>query len=91
MRPLDRELERHRTWLGFAQQVGLVVSPVALIRAQAVPERSVAELRQRLITLAGDGENPRLDFLTLAERIFGWEAADLDEPTEEQALALLEY
>src|SRR5207237_3928182 len=88
MTPPDREIARHRIWLGFAQQVGLVVSPVALVRAQAVPERNVAEPRQSLIALAGDPDDPRVDFPALAERILGWEPGDLAQPAERDTVAL---
>ncbi len=44
----DPELLRHKEWLGFLQPVGLVVSPPALVKAQAVASRNVVELQQTL-------------------------------------------
>ena len=46
---LDPELIRHKEWLGFLQPVGLVVSPHALMAAQAVVNRNVVSLQQRLL------------------------------------------
>ncbi|MCU0532920.1 MAG: hypothetical protein MUD14_03365 [Hydrococcus sp. Prado102] len=51
----DPEILRHKEWLGFLQPVGLVVSPLALVKAQAVVNRNVVELQQILQALAEDG------------------------------------
>ena len=42
----DPELIAHRDWLGLVQPLGLVVSPPALVKAQAVLDRNVVELQQ---------------------------------------------
>ena len=51
MAKYDPELRAHRDWLGLLQPVGLVVSPPALVRAQAVPSQNVAELQQQLLSV----------------------------------------
>ena len=51
MAKYDPELRAHRDWLGLLQPVGLVVSPSALVRAQAVPSQNVAELQQELLSV----------------------------------------
>lgn len=45
----DPEIRAHKEWLGFLQPVGLVVSPPALVTAQAVVSRNVVELQQALL------------------------------------------
>ncbi len=55
MAKIDPELRAHRDWLGLLQPVGLVVSPPALVKAQAVPSQNVAELQQKLVSVV---ENP---------------------------------
>ena len=47
----DPELRAHKDWLGLLQPVGLVVSPPALVKAQAVPSQNVAELQQQLLSV----------------------------------------
>ena len=51
MAKYDPELRAHKDWLGLLQPVGLVVSPPALVRAQAVPSQNVAELQQQLLSV----------------------------------------
>ena len=51
MAKYDPELRAHRDWLGLLQPVGLVVSPPALVKAQAVPSQNVAELQQQLLSV----------------------------------------
>ena len=51
MAKYDPELHAHKEWLGLLQPVGLVVSPPALVKAQAVPSQNVAELQQRLLSV----------------------------------------
>ena len=46
---IDPEQLRHREWLGYVQPVGLVVSPPALLKAQAVLDRRRAVDRQQLL------------------------------------------
>ncbi len=51
MAKYDPELLAHKTWLGLLQPVGLVVSPLALIRAQAVLDKNILDVQGRLRAL----------------------------------------
>lgn len=51
MSKLDPAIEAHRLWLGFAQPVGLVVSPHALVAAQAHPDKNIARRQEVLVRL----------------------------------------
>ncbi|WP_246275423.1 hypothetical protein [Brasilonema bromeliae] len=51
---IDPEITRHREWLGFLQPVGLVVSPPALVKAQAVVNRNVVDLQQSLLAVVDE-------------------------------------
>jgi hypothetical protein len=48
---IDPEILRHKEWLGFLQPVGLVVSPPALVKAQAIVNRNVVDLQQALLSI----------------------------------------
>jgi hypothetical protein len=57
----DYELRVHRDWIGLLQPVGLVVSPPALLAAQAFPDKNILKEQQALLALitppaAKDGE-----------------------------------
>ena len=82
----DPELRAHRDWLGLLQPVGLVVSPPALVKAQAVPSRNVAELQQRLLSVAqrpsestsGADEEPAISGLVaFFQTVLGWSLDDI--------------
>ena len=47
----DPERTAHKAWLGLLQPVGLVVSPPALIKAQAVIDRNVLAIQQALMAV----------------------------------------
>lgn len=84
---LDPELIRHKEWLGFLQPVGLVVSPPALVKAQAVVNRNVVELQQTLKAVVGweaaEGESAVIsDFPAFAVEVRGWQLEDLVEALE---------
>ena len=86
---IDPQILKHREWLGLLQPVGLVVSPLALTRAQAIVDISrPIELQARLQELDS------IDFPTFTQQILDWEAADLvpqgDLP-DSMTLALPEY
>ena len=79
----DPEAAAHRTWLGLVQPVGLVVSPPALVKAQAVLPKNVVEEQQKLLSVVrqsprtafSDDADPYLDdFPRFAEAILGWDA-----------------
>lgn len=85
----DPELRAHQEWLGYVQPVGLVVSPPALVGAQAHPNRNIG-IRQQQILLnlakevkvtAGDGlrevQTAIPDLPTFCVEFFGWESSDI--------------
>ena len=68
----DPVLAAHKEWIGYLQPVGLVVSPHALVRAQAVVSEHVTEPQQRLRALPRPFHLP-----TLVTDVLGWRDADL--------------
>src|SRR4051794_22091722 len=101
----DPEILTHLEWLGYLQPVGLVVSPPALVAAQAFPAKNIIPGHARFLELveqvAIEGEDdpqPVIrDFPRFASHVLGWEAADLlgtpgGEPIPESLeVALPEY
>lgn len=90
----DHELRVHRDWIGLLQPVGLVVSPPALVAAQAFPDKNIAKEQQALLALLADekGEPKKpVDFATLATTVLGWKANKLATPPEELSLTLPEF
>ncbi|MBN8563492.1 MAG: N-6 DNA methylase [Leptolyngbya sp. UWPOB_LEPTO1] len=103
---IDPQILQHREWLGLLQPVGLVVSPVALVSAEATIDRSqLVKLQERLqilleqlatpefSTMQGEeGWRDCVDFPRLAEYVLEWLPEDLvtDLP-EEMAVPLPEY
>lgn len=98
---INIETYQHKEWLGLLQPVGLVVSPVALVKAQAAIDRSTTiELQQRLQTLIstesipGKGETnlPWVsDFPLFAQEVLEWLPEDLvGSPQQEQLPTELE-
>ena len=86
MAKYDPELASHRAWLGLVQPVGLVVSPPALVKAQAVLDRNVVGLQQKLLgvvrqppqTAFSDEADPYIDdFPHFTEKMLGWALEDL--------------
>ncbi|MCX4242547.1 N-6 DNA methylase, partial [Paraliomyxa miuraensis] len=76
----DPETRAHQEWLGLLQPVGLVVSPPALVKAQAVVARNAVELQRRLLgVMEKDPQGrPRLPaWEVLARGVLDWEAEDL--------------
>jgi hypothetical protein len=84
----DPEILRHKEWLGFLQPVGLVVSPPALVKAQAVVNRNVIDLQQTLQDIVSEGDNQTKgrswisDFSEFAVEVLGWEPDDLESDSE---------
>ncbi|WP_293256582.1 type IIL restriction-modification enzyme MmeI [Nannocystis sp.] len=65
-------LHAHKEWIGYLQPVGLVVSPHALLAAQAIVSEQVSEPQQRLRAL------PRpFPFTGLAQELLGWRSTDI--------------
>lgn len=80
----DPALHDHQQWLGYLQPVGLVVSPPALLAAQAYLNRNIIPEHRRF--LAWTTEVPLSDGLTtlavtdwpgLLVDVFGWRSGDL--------------
>jgi hypothetical protein len=81
---IDPEIYKHKEWLGFLQPVGLVVSPTALVKAQAIVNRNVVDLQQALLSVISRDlalvDDPRawiFDFPAFTETVLGWESGDL--------------
>jgi hypothetical protein len=94
----DPALLDHRRWLGYAQPVGLVVSPPALLAAQAYVNRNIAAEHRAFV--AEVREMPLPDGLTapviadwprLLVEQFGWQAEDLQSAPPPLWIALPEY
>ncbi|MFV8750457.1 DNA methyltransferase [Nannocystaceae bacterium ST9] len=73
----DPELRMHKEWLGLLQPVGLVVSPLALIRKQAIVDRDGAVRLQALLRPLVDATDPLRpallrDLPGLFEQVLGW-------------------
>ena len=47
----DPELLSHQEWLGYLQPVGLVVSPLAMVAAQAFPAKNIIPDHTRFLEL----------------------------------------
>ena len=65
-------LHAHKEWIGYLQPVGLVVSPHALLAAQAIVSEQVSEPQQRLRALPRPSPFP-----ALAHDLLGWRTTDI--------------
>jgi hypothetical protein len=96
---IDPEIQRHKEWLGFLQPVGLVVSPPALVKAQAIVNRNMVELQQALLgaisedLLLEDSDQAWIfDFPEFTVSVLGWEPDDLvNEVPPELEVVLPDY
>ena len=85
MAKYDPELRAHKDWLGLLQPVGLVVSPPALVRAQAVPSQNVAELQQQLLSVveyppgseSDTDEAALINLPAFFQTVLGWSLDDI--------------
>jgi hypothetical protein len=92
----DPELLAHQQWLGYLQPVGLVVSPPALLQAQAHVNLNIAAEHQRFLGHVTEGlvvgrtePLPAIKNLrALLLDVFGWQASDLVEAGDPRAAAL---
>jgi hypothetical protein len=83
--PKDPELLAHLEWLGYLQPVGLVVSPPALLAAQAHVNKNIVPEHRRFLEWVKEVRLPEerelvqaiSDFPGFVQNVFGWEAADL--------------
>src|SRR3954452_19236753 len=94
--PRDPELLAHQQWLGYLQPVGLVVSPPALLQAQAHVNANIAAEHQRFVEHVGEvlvvGRPEPLpavkDMRALLLDVFGWHPGDRVEAGDPRAAAL---
>ncbi len=94
--PRDPELLAHQQWLGYLQPVGLVVSPAALLHAQAHVNLDVVTEHQKFLghiteaLVVGRPEPlPAIkDLRALLLDVFGWQPGDLIEATDPRAASL---
>jgi len=88
---------RHKEWLGLLQPVGLVVTPPALIKAQAIIDRGkLVDLQEKLLTITtpnwqGDPQAWIHDFPSFTQSVLGWLPDDLKDPSDELTVALPNY
>jgi Eco57I restriction-modification methylase/MmeI, target recognition domain len=91
----NRELQMHRDWLEPLQQVGLVVSPPALQKAGAVPQKTDLVDLQDHFTAQLDDDNERIvDFARFTTEFLEWpEGRLIDDVTviDELTVALPEF
>ncbi len=83
----DLDILRHQEWLGLLQPVGLVVSPPALIKAQAVIDRAkLVDLQERLQGVVSTEAIPRHgdegiawieNFPAFTQKVLDWMPEDL--------------
>jgi hypothetical protein len=89
----DPELQAHREWLGYVQPVGVVVSPPALVKAQAYVSRNVAPLQQLLLDVVEQA--PRGAALTdlpkFVVQVLRWDDGDLVDAPSDLECSLPEY
>src|SRR5262245_45857486 len=83
----DPELLAHQQWLGFVQPVDLVVSPPALLQAQAHVNKDVLTEHQQFRDLVGE-EGTVKDLPDLLRTVFGWQPGDLIEASDSRAASL---
>ncbi|MCO4754519.1 MAG: N-6 DNA methylase, partial [Bacteriovoracaceae bacterium] len=74
----DYGIEKHKEWLGYLQQVGLVVSPLALKKAQAIPNKNISKLQLKYSSILESHDDIKYisslkEFLT---EIFSWREED---------------
>jgi hypothetical protein len=88
----DIALENHRAWLGLLQPVGLVVSPYALVQAQASIDQNLGDLPLRFGALLQETEQgihelPRENIQNLFTDLLGWRTDDLLPAANHESIA----
>src|SRR5918996_4936667 len=78
----DPEQFAHSEWIGYVQPVGLLVSPPALLSAQAQVNRNIAPDHQRFLACLPRDRHDHViaeirDFRLFTQQVLGWEAEDL--------------
>ena len=84
----------HKAWIGYLQPVGVVVSPPALIKAQAYVNHNVIEpqrLLQNLVAEDDEGLLALTDFPAFTQEILKWLPEDLADSPPALEVALPDY
>jgi hypothetical protein len=84
------ELKAHLEWLGYAQPVGLVVTPPALAAAQAWPDRNIASRQEELRALLDERHQLR-DLQAFLIDFLRWQPEDFSPPADAEQVYLEEY
>src|SRR5437016_5001019 len=89
----DPELQAHREWLGYVQPIGVVVSPPALLAAQAYVNRNVAPLQQLVLDVVEDGGSGAAlaDLPKFLSHVLRWNDGDLLDAPVDLERVLPEY
>ena len=94
----DPALYDHRRWLGFIQPIGLVVSPPALVAAQAILNLNIAAEHRAFLTWVRDVPLPDgstipaiTDWPGLFVDGFGWQPDDLQPASPQLWVPLPDY
>jgi len=98
----DPAIRAHEDWIGLVQPVGLVVSPVALVNAQAIADKNVKveqEALRRLVDASvefdrrsGRDAAPRIESLRdFVMTVLGWQESDLSNDVDAFNVALEDY
>jgi hypothetical protein len=89
----DPALQAHKDWISFVQPVGLVVSPRALIEAQAQVDVRAAMEPQLVLQSLSEDETRLRDFARFTTEVLGWRESDLQfgEEILDVAVALPEF
>jgi len=79
-------LEKHKEWLGYLQQVGLVVSPLALVKAQAYPNKNISKFQMKFLNFIKENDKGKYieDLKEVLIDTFDWTGKDLISPSDFQ-------
>ena len=90
--PRNPEFESHQQWIAYIQPVGLLVSPPALVAAQAFANRNIVREQQALLNLVAEAEHETLKSLpAFCTDVLGWRTTDLAEAPDSLSVPLPEY
>ena len=98
----DPAIRAHEDWIGLVQPVGLVVSPIALVNAQALVDKNVKTTQdalKRLVDAAVDFDRrsgrdamPRVEsFRDFITTVLGWQEGDLGTDLDRFNVPLEDY
>jgi hypothetical protein len=85
----DPELRLHQEWIGLVQPVGVVVSPIALHRAQAFLPKNVVAEQDALVALLGDSGRAPVALSPLCTGVLGWDPERLVDTHDDPSLELV--